>query len=557
MTRRARVRQLLVLALINALASHEGFAQTKRTDLFETEPAGTAHFNQLVRHFEVGDFIEDGYLDVLVVHAKNIGIHLIPGEADGGLGEPRLIRPMTSHFSPGGLAVGDLNGDGHTDFVSGGGGGVMAFLGDGRGNFEQHYSHKLGKLGPLQADGAMLGDLNGDGYDDLIGVGSPKQTGVSVVLSKGDGSFDAPRLYASDRNPPVMALGDVNGDGHLDVFAADSYHTLVFVGTGDGSLVASKGVPRISNTGRDLSQSMRISPWAGLTLVDADADQVIDEVYLAMGATPKTLYGIEARPDGDHFEPQLRSYLGPVSARIAAADLDGDGITDVVSSITEHDESAGTTGIEIEIAWGKPGGSYTGFSERYLQRPASHVKLVDMDSDGKLDIVLTHKHPVPGYERVGSSTFGTVAVIRGRTTPGPQVTTRAKPKPVRTASPTAAKPAAKAEPKKAPPPKPAPLPRWETVGFWNYDGVDGMLIPQGLVLIDAPGSGNGGAWDRELRLAKHGELRKRKRSLWPVRLNRSEHKVCIPFPYPSYDAKIIDSGDETNGKYAFATCEGR
>ena len=53
------------------------------------------------------------------------------------------------------------------------------------------------------------------------------------------------------------------------------------------------------------------------------------------------------------------------------------------------------------------------------------------------------------------------------------------------------------------------------------------------------------------------DLQDRERTPWPVRINRSERKVCIPFPYPSYSANIIGSGEDTNGSYAFASCEGR
>lgn len=101
-----------------------------------------------------------------------------------------------------------------------------------------------------------------------------------------------------------------------------------------------------------------------------------------------------------------------------------------------------------------------------------------------------------------------------------------------------------------------PPPQWETVGFWDYDALDGTLIPQGLVLIDAPGSGHDANWQYELQLVKHSELRERNRSLWPVRLNRAERKVCVPFPYPTYSANVTGSGGNSDGVYEFSSCDG-
>lgn len=98
---------------------------------------------------------------------------------------------------------------------------------------------------------------------------------------------------------------------------------------------------------------------------------------------------------------------------------------------------------------------------------------------------------------------------------------------------------------------------WETVGYWNYDAVDGQQLSNGLVLQPGPGAGLGQQWKLQLELTTHADLRNRPRSLWPVQLNRKLRKVCAQYPdYPSYSAYIDLPGTESDGVYSVGPCSG-
>lgn len=99
-------------------------------------------------------------------------------------------------------------------------------------------------------------------------------------------------------------------------------------------------------------------------------------------------------------------------------------------------------------------------------------------------------------------------------------------------------------------------PDWEIVGFWDYDGVDGMFVPEGFVLKEQPGSAIGVQWRWQIALKKHAELRQRNRTLFPVWLNRKEKKVCVDAPYPTYEGYVDLQGQEYDGVYSFASCKG-
>jgi hypothetical protein len=86
------------------------------------------------------------------------------------------------------------------------------------------------------------GDFNGDGVLDLAVTNYNGQNGaVSILLGKGDGSFQGPQSYAAGPRPVWVAVGDFNSDRKLDLVVADYSGTLtIFLGNGDGTFEAAQ-----------------------------------------------------------------------------------------------------------------------------------------------------------------------------------------------------------------------------------------------------------------------------------------------------------------------------
>jgi hypothetical protein len=74
--------------------------------------------------------------------------------------------------------------------------------------------------GGFEPYGVAAGDFNGDRISDLA-VANYNSNTVSVLLGKGDGSFQPAVSYPVGSNPESVAVGDSNGDGIPDLAVAN------------------------------------------------------------------------------------------------------------------------------------------------------------------------------------------------------------------------------------------------------------------------------------------------------------------------------------------------
>jgi len=224
-----------------------------------------------------------------------------------------------------------------------------------------------------------VGDFNGDGKLDLAvaNMGRYDQSthemtnsSVSVLLGKGDGTFQRAINYDEGTNQFSVAVGDFNNDGKLDLAIAhlgSPGSVSVLLGKGDGTFQAGAtyavGVPLVAITAGDFNRVGLIA----LAVPHRDGGQ--SRVYLA-------------GPKGS-FSAARTIPFGPPNATIRmaeAADFNGDGLLDIVAI----DERAGTA-----IYFGQRNGS---FSERVAvgDRTSTPYALAvgDLNGDGKPDIVV-------------------------------------------------------------------------------------------------------------------------------------------------------------------------
>jgi hypothetical protein len=100
--------------------------------------------------------------------------------------------------------------------------------------------------------GVAVADVNGDGHIDIVTANWGSNEDVSVLLGNGDGTFQSPQNFPAGPANFSVAVGDFNRDGFLDLAVVSPGGTRVLLGKGDGQF-RSTHLSYITAGGFDLS----------------------------------------------------------------------------------------------------------------------------------------------------------------------------------------------------------------------------------------------------------------------------------------------------------------
>ncbi len=164
-----------------------------------------------------GDFNGDGIPDLMVVNETQSGeasFILYLGNGDGTFTYKSTVTIATS-ITLGGLALGDFNRDGNLDFALATN---WMVLGNGDGTFQTPTQIVAG----TQAwAGISTGDINGDGWPDLVLYEPDYSSTIDILLNNQKGGFTESTVKDSEgeggNDPYMILLADLNGDGRDDM----------------------------------------------------------------------------------------------------------------------------------------------------------------------------------------------------------------------------------------------------------------------------------------------------------------------------------------------------
>jgi FG-GAP repeat/FG-GAP-like repeat len=435
-----------------------------------------------------GDVNGDGYSDVLVganfydAGESNEGATFVflgsaSGVADGSPASAAATlqgNQVNASFGSSVGGAGDVNGDGYADVVVGASGydsgqldegGAFVFLGSATGIASAGAGAAATVLEGNQNSAGLgisvstAGDVNGDGYADLIvgawgydsgqtnegaafvflgsawgiGAGGPATAAATLQGNQTDANF----------GQSVASGGDVNGDGYADVLVGAHGYDAPEVNEGAAFLFAgSPGGVASGNPGTAFSTlqanftgaRMGISvAGAGDVNGDGYSDVVVGAYLLNSGSSGGAAFVYLGNPSGMVFDPEN---VGGAAASLlitqanadfgvsvaGAGDVNGDGFADVVVGAWHYESSAGEAdegaafvywGAAAGIANGVPATAATTLQSNQVSPDfgCSVAGAGDVNGDGYSDVVIGAQ-----YYDAGSGEVGAAFVFTGSAT---------------------------------------------------------------------------------------------------------------------------------------------
>jgi hypothetical protein len=338
------------------------------------------------RDLAVGDLDGDGYSDFVVVDRDASTVVVMRGRGGGRFDDPNLEYP--TGVSPRQVVLADINGDGALDAAVNNriSEDISLFLGKrGLAGFLLPDSFYPTGVTPVSLEAI---DFNRDGYPD-VATANLRSHDVRVRLNRGDGTLGEDTPYAVNREPAFLASGDLNLDGHVDLVVtclgsspqdmAIRGSLVTLLGRGDGTFSAPLTTP--------LGHAVRHPYW--LRLGDLDNDGALDAV---IGGLKGELVAFRGLRDGTFKAGVALAFSGngrPLG--FALGDFDRNEWLDIATSrgivvLNEGQFFAGTNHfVPTEMKTFNAG------------TQAWAVEANDLDGDGILDlmIALTFVQPDP------------------------------------------------------------------------------------------------------------------------------------------------------------------
>ncbi|MCB0747979.1 MAG: FG-GAP repeat protein, partial [Ignavibacteriae bacterium] len=329
-----------------------------------------------------GDVNGDGYSDIIVGAHKYTfpefeeGLSFIYYGSSSGLDNSVDYLEADIASAKFGFSVstaGDVNADGYSDVIVGmpdyngpsNGGAVLVFLGSSGGilstpNFYNTFSTADFKFGQSVA---TAGDVNGDGYSDVV-VGSPNNNGydrATVFYGSSSGiNLDLlPTVLTINQTSvnfgsSVSTAGDINGDGYSDVIiGAPNYSNgetneggaFVYYGTSNGINTIS---PIIIETNSASAQLGFCVATAGDVNGDGLSDVIIGAPFYNFSVQGGAAFVYTGKTDGlslaANWDYVSQSFSGFGISVSTAGDVNADAFSDVIIGAYEYDQGENNEG---------------------------------------------------------------------------------------------------------------------------------------------------------------------------------------------------------------------
>jgi len=363
----------------------------------EIDPNGT------MSRYTLGDIDEDGDLDLLVIPLFSQFADLYWLEFDGEYNNAVSIIDDVGNNQISAINLSDLNLDGHLDLI------IVSRYFDNVVWIDNLFEN-LDQFNIIENTSTFtgvltLGDINGDGYPDMIqgDVNWYKFIPVENSFSSSN------RLQSYTDGAYDVASMDIDEDGDLDVISASNRDGRIgWYENMDGLGEYSQQQNLISDDVQDLTD---------IHLADLDGDDDLDIVGTIWNQN--TLFWIRNEGGMSFSDTFVIDDNLPSANSVDVGDIDGDGKLDIIA-VGFGNSFTSSNNQDTKVVWYRS--LEDGFSDAInIYEPedrAAMSKLADIDSDGDLDAVVSLSDDglvwISNSDGLGS--FGETITITGNTT---------------------------------------------------------------------------------------------------------------------------------------------
>jgi|GEM_PF-1808406 len=283
-------------------------------------------------------------------------------------------------INPYAVAIGDIDGDGKPDLVAANyrSTSVSVFLNTG-GNGTLSFASKVDFTTGDNPSAIAIGDIDGDGKPDVIVTNFSVNT-VSVLRntsSSGTLSFATKVDFSTGNAPYSIAIGDVDGDGKLDLIVGNSASSSISVLRNTGSYGNPNFAAKVDFTVGSLPYSIGIG--------DIDGDSKPDLAIANYNSSTISVLQNTGSIGIVNFASKVDFATGPSPNSVVIGDIDGDDKPDLAVvnnaantiSVFCNTSTSGTISLASKVDFS------TGTNPK-------SVAISDIDGDGKADLAITN-----------------------------------------------------------------------------------------------------------------------------------------------------------------------